>query len=222
MIATRRITPIPIISANNKDSTTTNTTRDALIKSVKLSNDLFTYTYDSINDILYVFKGCQEDGPYVCVKRSDIPSSGYGLFACRSFKKGFRLGSYVGRIVEGIKGSLSDKLIEFIYTLPCLDDYSLEDTGFKYYCDGGNPPQNPVAQMEALGLQHLKQLFVHPFDEKEWPGIHAHIINDPSGPVILPGASCNCKFRSDSAVILIKDVEAGEEFYVDYNWGPEV
>jgi len=129
-----------------------------------------------------------------CVRDSQV--AGKGLYTCRDLAPGDVIGRYTGEIV----GWRGDPVVEKRDSR-CLIDitvFTSRDMGTRWQCvvDGSRPVQPYADQRRALRLTYDRSACL--FDEREWPGVHAHMINDAEGAV-RRGAN-NCRIEEDGWV----------------------
>ena len=159
----------------------------------------YTYVYMG-NDNIDIFRN---NKLYVCVRDSSIPGAGKGLYACKPFTKGVPVGTYTGKILcmrKAAAAEMSDSLCLMEVTL-CTEKMP----GFKKTCkigivDGALPPDDkPFVPPAKLGCKYGPI-----YKNGEWPGMHAHIMNDACG-LSMQGEN-NCLVMGDGSVMTTKEI----------------
>jgi hypothetical protein len=151
----------------------------------------------------------QDGTPYACVRDSQIPGAGKGLYTCRDLKKGTPVGLYCGHVVGWVPTAVGnasgakerpDSAYQITHTL-FIDGVTEE----RWEClvDGARPAQPEHEQRRAL---NLTPEYPAPFDLAEWPGAYMHLINDADGPCKVPGLENNVQFEEDGMVVAIATV----------------
>jgi hypothetical protein len=169
--------------------------------------------------------------PYVCVRPSSIPGAGLGVYACRDFDKNAEIGVYTGRVmgwVGEVEKTTDDEYLTentvYVTVNPVSPKHAQArpDTPkhaqarpqapkrWRCLIDGSAPPQDAVGQLHALGL---KPPFVAPFNDLDvWPGMHAHLMNDASGPRQVPGLVNNCRMMEDGVITTVCAIPGSGSF----------
>lgn len=130
--------------------------------------------------------------PVACVRDSHV--AGKGLYTCRDLAPGDLIGRYTGEIV----GWRGDPAVERRDSRCMIDItvFTSRDTITRWQCvvDGSRPVQTYADQRKALRLTYDRSVCL--FDEREWPGVHAHMMNDAKGT----GLANNCRVEEDGWV----------------------
>lgn len=159
----------------------------------------------------------KQDGTlFACVRDSQIPGAGKGLYTCRDLKKGDPVGLYCGRVVGwyapdaadgggGGGGGGASNAYQITHAL-----FIDSKTGERWEClvDGARPVQPEREQRQAL---NLTPDYPAPFDPAEWPGAYMHLINDADGPCKVPGLTNNALLEEDGMVVAIAPVPGSRD-----------